>query len=100
MRLPPRPTVYEINTAVWLERLGRERGRALELGEVPAAEWDALAGLPVDAVWLMGVWERSPAGLAIALQRSGDPGRQPSRAPRPRTRGRDRVPVLRPRLRG
>src|SRR6185312_2253340 len=59
MRLPPRPTVYEINTAVWLG------GRTL--GEVADAEWDALAALPVDAVWLMGVWERSPAGLAIAL---------------------------------
>jgi Alpha amylase, catalytic domain len=66
MRLPPRPTIYEINTAVWLERLGRDRGRMLELGEVPAAEWDALAALPVDVVWLMGVWQRSPAGLAIA----------------------------------
>jgi hypothetical protein len=51
---------------VWLERLGRERGRPLELGEVPAAEWDALAALPVDAVWLMGVWERSPAGVILA----------------------------------
>jgi glycosidase len=59
--------VYELNTAVWLERLGRERGRPLELGEVDRTQWDALAGLPVDAVWLMGVWERSPAGLAIAL---------------------------------
>ena len=67
MRLPRRPTVYEINTAVWLQRLGRERGRALALDEVPAAEWDALAALPVDAVWLMGVWQRSPAGLRIAL---------------------------------
>ena len=34
-------------------------------------EWDALATLPVDAVWLMGVWERSPEGLRIAL---ADPG--------------------------
>ena len=66
MRLPPRPTLYEINTAVWLERLGRDRGRPLELGEVPAAAWDALAELPVDAVWLMGVWQRSPEGLRIA----------------------------------
>jgi hypothetical protein len=65
MRLPPRPTVYEINTAVWLERLG------CTLGEVPSAAWDELAGLPVDAVWLMGVWRRSPAGLAIA---QADPG--------------------------
>src|SRR5437763_11351465 len=68
MRLPPRPTVYEINTAVWLERLGRERGRPLRLDEVPDREWQALASLPVDAVWLMGVWERSPAGLQIALE--------------------------------
>jgi glycosidase len=67
MRLPPRPTVYEINTAVWLARLGRDGGGALHLGEVSAAAWDALAALRVDAVWLMGVWERSPAGLAIAL---------------------------------
>jgi hypothetical protein len=67
VRLPHRPTVYEINTAVWLDRLGRERGRPLPLDEVPDAEWDALAALPVDAVWLMGVWQRSPAGLQIAL---------------------------------
>ena len=56
-----RPTVYEINTAVWLTRLG------CTLSGVPGREWDALAALPVDAVWLMGVWERSPAGLEIAL---------------------------------
>jgi len=71
MRLPPRPTIYEINTAVWLERLGRDGGRPLTLGEVPGAAWDAIAALPVDAVWLMGVWERSPAGLEIAR---ADPG--------------------------
>jgi hypothetical protein len=59
--------VYEVNTAVWLQRLGRERERPLRLSEVPATEWDALAALPVDAVWLMGVWQRSPAGLRIAL---------------------------------
>jgi glycosidase len=67
VRLPLRPTVYEINTAVWLERLGRGRGRPLTLAEVPTEQWDALAGLPVDAVWLMGVWRRSPEGLRIAL---------------------------------
>jgi hypothetical protein len=63
VRLPPRPTVYEINTAVWLRRLG-----GIALDAVPAGEWDALAALPVDAVWLMGVWERSPAGLRIARE--------------------------------
>jgi alpha amylase-like protein len=66
VRLPSRLTLYEINTATWLERLGRTAGRPLGLGEVPAVEWDALAALPVDAVWLMGVWQRSPEGLRIA----------------------------------
>ncbi len=60
-----RPTVYELNTAVWLRRLG------CGLGDVPGTVWDELAALGIDAVWLMGVWERSPAGLAIAL---ADPG--------------------------
>ena len=36
VRLPRRPTVYEINTAVWLERLGRGAD-ALALDEVPGA---------------------------------------------------------------
>jgi Alpha amylase, catalytic domain len=67
VRWPSRPTVYEINTAVWLERLGRSSGSPVTLATVPTDAWDALAALPVDAVWLMGVWERSPAGLQIAL---------------------------------
>jgi glycosidase len=38
---------------------------------VPERAWDAIALPGVDTVWLMGVWERSPAGRAIAL---ADPG--------------------------
>ena len=59
MRIPAKPTIYEINTAAWLQRLGRGGGRGwagqraggatLGLGEVPGSEWDALAALPVDA---------------------------------------------------
>ena len=67
MRLSHRLTLYEINTATWLERLGHAGGQPVGLGDVPASEWDALAALPVDAVWLMGVWQRSPEGLRIAL---------------------------------
>ena len=66
VRLPARPTIYEINTAVWLGDLTRELNQAVDLSTVPAQEWDRLAALRVDAVWLMGVWQRSPAGLAIA----------------------------------
>ncbi len=61
------PLIYEIDTWPWLERLGRAAGGRVQLATVPAAEWDRLAELGVDAVWLMGVWERSPAGTAIAM---------------------------------
>jgi hypothetical protein len=63
---PARPVIYEVNTAVWLTDLSRGTGRRLTLADVGAAEWDAVTPAGVDAVWLMGVWERSPAGLALA----------------------------------
>ncbi|WP_343989262.1 hypothetical protein [Terrabacter terrae] len=37
------------------------------LGSVPAAVWDAVAEGGYDVVWLMGVWQRSPVGVALAL---------------------------------
>jgi hypothetical protein len=68
MPLGEHPFIYELNTWVWLGELGLQRGAKLGLGEVPAEEWDAIAALGFDAVWLMGVWERSPAGVEIALK--------------------------------
>jgi hypothetical protein len=65
---PRYPTIYEINTWVWLSELGKRAGTAVDLATVPATEWDALAAYGFDAVWLMGVWERSPAGTVIANQ--------------------------------
>ena len=41
------------------------------MATVPRREWDAIAALGFDAVWFMGVWERSPAGIAIANQNKG-----------------------------
>lgn len=59
--------VYEINTWPWLNRLSADTGRPVDLATVPDEQWDAIADAGFDAVWLMGVWERSPAGVAIAL---------------------------------
>lgn len=65
---PQRPTIYEINTWVWLYELSRREGRAIYLGNVPAQDWDTLGSLGIDALWLMGVWERSPVSTWIAKQ--------------------------------
>ena len=64
---PGQPVIYEINTAVWLTELSEAAGQRLTLADVPAAAWDDVTPAGVDAVWLMGVWQRSPAGLALAM---------------------------------
>lgn len=68
VKLPASPTLYELNCWPWLDELGRQLGRTLTLADVPAQVWDAIAAWGVDAVWLMGVWERSPAGIALARE--------------------------------
>src|SRR6516165_5780927 len=65
---PQHPAIYEINTWVWLSAIGAKIGRPVDLSSVPAAEWDAIAKFGFEAVWLMGVWERSPACIAISNQ--------------------------------
>ena len=65
---PRHPKIYEINTCVWLHELSEQAQRSVTLANVPKAAWDAVAAYGFDAVWLMGVWGRSPAGVAISLQ--------------------------------
>jgi len=71
MSWPEQPVVHELNTAVWLGELSRAAGREITLGDVPASAWHAVTPAGVDAVWLMGVWQRSALGLAIANAHPG-----------------------------
>ena len=68
---PKYPVIYEINTWVWLAEQSRKFQRPVDLATVPKQEWEAIAALGFDAVWLMGVWERSPAGIAISMRNPG-----------------------------
>jgi len=65
------PVIYEINTWVWLRELSQKHQRPVNLGTVPEAEWESIAAHGFDAVWFMGVWERSPAGIDISLRNTG-----------------------------
>ncbi len=71
MPWPVHPLIYEINTWTWLNYLSRRYNRNVNLSSVPPAEYDKIARRGFDAVWLMGVWERSPAGIAIARHHAG-----------------------------
>jgi hypothetical protein len=68
---PEKPVVYEVNTAVWLGELSRAAGEPITLGTASDPDWDAITPDGADAVWLMGVWERSPAGLELTFANPG-----------------------------
>jgi hypothetical protein len=68
---PQHPSIYEISTWVWLTDLSRNYGKRVDLSTIPTEQWDAIASYGFDAVWLMGIWERSPAGIAIANRNLG-----------------------------
>jgi hypothetical protein len=65
------PVIYEINAWAWLQELSIKHDRPVTFANAAGKVWDSMADLRVDAVWLMGVWERSPAGIAIANQNNG-----------------------------
>ena len=59
---PKRPVIYEINTWVWLYELSQKYKEPIRLGNIPGKEWDAIASMKTDAVWLMGCLGEEPHG--------------------------------------
>jgi glycosidase len=58
---------------VWLDQLSKKYGRHIHrLDQIPDEELDLLAGWGFTALWLIGLWERSPASAKIK-QIGGNP---------------------------
>jgi hypothetical protein len=57
MRKPRYPSLYQINTRVWLTELSRQQGRPATLDDIPDAELDRLAELGFDWIWFLSVWQ-------------------------------------------
>lgn len=66
MALVNYPSLYQINTRVWLTELSRRLGRPATLDDVPDSELDRLAEMGFDWVWLLSVWQTGPAGQRIS----------------------------------
>jgi hypothetical protein len=66
VRIPRYPSLYQINTRVWLTELSRTVGRTATLDDVPDAELDRLAGMGFDWIWLLSVWQTGSAARAIS----------------------------------
>ena len=66
MRTPRYPSLYQINTRVWLTGLSRAMGRPATLDDVPDAVLDRLSGAGFDWVWLLSVWQTGAAGQRVS----------------------------------
>ena len=60
------PSLYQINTRVWLTELSRQLGRPATLDDIPDVELDRLAGLGLDWLWFLSVWQNGPAGRRVS----------------------------------
>src|SRR5262249_16315400 len=66
MATPRYPSLYQINTRVWLTELSRRLGQTATLDDIPDAELDSLAEMEFDWVWFLSVWTTGPAGQKVS----------------------------------
>ncbi len=60
------PSLYQINTRVWLRALSAAAGRPVTLAGIPEAELDRIAALGTDWVWLLSVWQTGSAAREVS----------------------------------
>ncbi|HZO43255.1 MAG TPA: alpha-amylase family glycosyl hydrolase [Methylomirabilota bacterium] len=70
MRKPLYPSLYQINTRVWLTEQSRALGRPATLDDMPDAELDRAAEMGFDWIWLLSVWRTGPAGQRVSRANS------------------------------
>ena len=66
MRTPRYPSLYQINTRVWLTEFSETLGRHATLDDIPDAELDRLAQLGFDWIWLLSVWQTGPGAQEVS----------------------------------
>ena len=67
MKAAPRyPSLFQINTRVWLRRLSSESDKQVTLADIDDATIDGFSQRGFDWIWLLSVWQTGPAGQAVS----------------------------------
>jgi hypothetical protein len=66
MRYSRYPSLYRVNTCVYLTQLAAESARAATLDDVPDQQLDEWAERGFDLVWFLGIWQTGPAGRRVS----------------------------------
>src|ERR1700732_5232725 len=67
MAHPRYPSLYQINTRIWLHELSNRLSRPATLDDIPDADLDLIADYEFDWLWLLGVWQTGPTGRRVSL---------------------------------
>ncbi|PZU93219.1 MAG: alpha-amylase [Pseudanabaena sp.] len=60
------PSLYQINTRVWLSQLSAQLGRSVTLDDIPDPELDQLANLGFDWIYFLSVWQTGEIGRKVS----------------------------------
>jgi hypothetical protein len=71
MTAPRYPSLYQLNTRVWLTQLSRHLARRATLDDIPDNDLDHLAELGFDWIWFLSVWQTGLAGQRISRSNPG-----------------------------
>jgi hypothetical protein len=71
MRQPRYPSLYQINTRVWLGEVSRQSGRPATLDLLSDEFLDGLVALGFAWLWPLGVWQTGAAGRAVSRSQPG-----------------------------
>ncbi len=71
MTTPRYPSLYQINTRVWLTELSRTLDRHATLDNIPDVALDNFAKQGFDWIWLLSVWQTGPAAQAVSRANPG-----------------------------
>ena len=71
MKTPKYPSLYQINTRVWLTELSEQLGRAATLDDIPGVALDQLAEQGFDWIWFLSVWLTGKEAAKISRENAG-----------------------------
>ena len=69
MAAPRYPSLFQINTRVWLRHLSSEGDKRVTLADIDDATIDRFSQRGFDWIWLLSVWQTGPAGRAVSRSR-------------------------------
>jgi len=60
------PSLYQINSRVWLTELSQALNRPATLDDIPDTELDRFADLGFDWIWFLSVWQTGPRSQQVS----------------------------------